>query len=275
MRVTQVVTYPVKSLGGVPSQRATVTGQGLAGDRRWALLDGDGHRVSARECHAMLSITAHPVPGGLRLVCGGDAVDVGTPGAGAPRVPSRISRIDELTLADEEASRWLSERLGRDLRLVHQADGQHRAVGRSHGGRPGDTMALADTCPILLVTEASLDRLREWVAQELGSEWLSRADAARRFRPNLVVDGGEPFEEDRWERVRIGEVTYRLGELCDRCVMTTVDLTTYRTTKEPIRTLARHRKWEGRTWFGVRLIPEAEGTVAEGDAVSVLASAGV
>ena len=43
--------------------------------------------------------------------------------------------------------------------------------------------------------------------------------------------------------------------VCDRCVMTTIDRTTRESGKEPIRTLARHRKWDGATWFGIRLTP--------------------
>ena len=57
----------------------------------------------------------------------------------------------------------------------------------------------------------------------------------------------------------IGGTTYRHGELCDRCVMTTIALDTLETTREPIRTLSRHRRWDGTTWFGVRLVPELDG----------------
>ncbi len=106
------------------------------------------------------------------------------------------------------------------------------------------------------------------MSETQGEEWLGREAATRRFRPNVVVDGEEPFAEDRWGRVRIGELTYRRSELCDRCVMATIDLDLLTTTKEPIRTLARHRTWDGVTWFGIRLVPESSGTVAVGDAVS-------
>jgi uncharacterized protein YcbX len=104
-----------------------------------------------------------------------------------------------------------------------------------------------------------------------------RATALRRFRLDLVVDGEEPFAEDRWSRVRVGDTAYRVSELCDRCALTLVDAVTLATDKEPIRTLARHRAWDGSTWFGVRLVPElppgATGTVAVGDRVEVLSRA--
>ena len=60
----------------------------------------------------------------------------------------------------------------------------------------------------------------------------------RRFRPNLVVDGTEPFAEDGWQRVRIGEIVLRRTELGDRCAVTLVDPDTLERGPEPIRTLA-------------------------------------
>ena len=278
MHVTRLATYPLKSASGVLADRATVTPIGLEHDRRWVALDPDGHRVSARECHALLGVTATPTPEGLLLGDrSGASVRVATPGPDATEVPVRISRLERLTLAAEEASAWLSRATGRELRLAHLGDVRAREIGEGHGGRPGETMSLADAGPILLVTEASVDRLRDLVAQESGEAWLGREEALERFRPSIVVDGEESFVEDSWRRVRIGGTTYRFGEHCDRCVLTTIDPTSLETGKEPIRTLARHRAWDGATWFGIRLIPElaagATAEVAVGDEVEVLETA--
>jgi uncharacterized protein YcbX len=176
---------------------------------------------------------------------------------------------------DDAASAWLSERVGTPVRLVHQRDQDHRPMSLSHGGREGEPLSLADTGPLHVVTESSLDRLRDWVTEAQGEEWLDRDAAGRRFRPNLVVDGEEPFAEDGWSRVRVGDTAFRVSELCDRCAVTLIDAASLRTTREPIRTLARHRSWDGATWFGVRLVPEtAGGTLAVGDDVVVLESSG-
>ena len=55
--------------------------------------------------------------------------------------------------------------------------------------------------------------------------------------------------------------------------MTLLDPQTLRTGPEPIRTLSRHRKWEGKTWFCIHLIPELADdqttTLAVGDRVSI------
>lgn len=267
MRVTSVSLFPVKSLGGVDVERAAVTPLGLEGDRRWVVLDAGGTPVTARERPVMLGIRAEPTADGVRLHHHAAAYDVQRPGPDAETTATAMSRVDRLTVADPAAGRWLSERIGQEVVLAHQADAQHREIGASHGGLPGEGMSLADAGPVLLVTEASVDRLRDWVAETQGEEWLDRDAATRRFRPNVVVDGEEAFAEDRWGRVRIGDVTLRASELCDRCVMTTIDLDLLETTKEPTRTLARHRRWDGTTWFGVRLVPEGTGTIAVGDPV--------
>ncbi len=95
-----------------------------------------------------------------------------------------------------------------------------------------------------------------------------------RFRPNVVVDGDpdQPFAEDAWPFVQLGEVRFRVSGVCDRCVMTTIDPVSLARGKEPIRTLAKHRRWDGKTWFGVWLVPDlaaspAHATVTVGDTV--------
>jgi len=68
--------------------------------------------------------------------------------------------------------------------------------------------------------------------------------------------------------VRIGEVPFRAVKLCDRCVLTTIDPDTLAKGKEPIRTLSRHRRWDGKVWFAVNLIPDGTGTIRVGDPVT-------
>jgi MOSC domain-containing protein len=270
VQVTRLSIYPVKSLGAVLIDTVTVTPQGLDGDRRYVLLDPDGDRVSAREVNTLLAIQAVLLPGGVRLTASdGQSIEVAQPAADAPHTRTSMSRIDDLALTDPEAGVWLSVRAGRPLRLAYQHDRTVRSVSPSHGGRVGDTMTLQDAGPILLITEASIRQLRAWI----GHGWVDHAEAIQRFRPNVVIDGDVPFDEDHWDRIQLGDTWFRVGAACDRCVMTTIDLSTLTTTKEPIRTLAKYRAWDGNTWFGVLLLPELQGDavshLAVGDRVSV------
>jgi uncharacterized protein YcbX len=47
--VTSLLIYPVKSMGGVAVDTAGIEPWGIAGDRRWGLIDEDGQKITARE----------------------------------------------------------------------------------------------------------------------------------------------------------------------------------------------------------------------------------
>ena len=274
MAVTALTAYPVKSLGGVPLAEAAVEERGLRGDRRWAVVDPDGTKVTAREEHALLGLRAEPLDGGaVRLVApGGDPLVVEPPRDAEP-VAVSFSGQDSARPAGEAAAHWLSSRVGRPLRLVWQDDATIRPIRADLGGAEGDRNSLSDAAPLHVTSEASLRRLNDWLLETALERGEQPADPLGhdRFRPNVVVDGGEPFAEDTWTSVRIGGVAYRHTMVCDRCVMTTIDRADLRSGKEPIRTLARHRKWDGATWFGVRLTPvlplAAGATIRVGDEV--------
>lgn len=258
VHVTSLAAYPVKSLGGVSLDAAVVEEQGLRGDRRWAVVDPHGAKVTAREEHALLGLRAEPLEGGgVRLLAPGTGpLEVAPPREAAP-VPVAFSGQDRARPAGSAADDWLTEQVGRPLRLVWQDDETHRPIRPDLGGVPGDRNSLSDAAPLHVTSESSLARLNEWLTETA----LERGEQPRvplgheRFRPNVVVAGAQPFAEDGWDLVQIGGVSFRATMVCDRCVMTTIDRDDLRTGKEPIRTLARRRTWDGATWFGIRLTP--------------------
>jgi uncharacterized protein YcbX len=54
-------------------------------------------------------------------------------------------------------------------------------------------------------------------------------------------------------------------------VVTTTNQSTSERGKEPLRTLARHRRFGDQLCFGTNLVPETTGTVRIGDAITILA----
>lgn len=281
MHLSALALHPVKSLRGTAPQAAHVGPAGLQHDRRWMVVDEAGSAVSARAVPAMLSVTASALEsGGVRLTAQDRPPIVVEPPGDGPRVEVTLSRVGWARGAGAEPDAWLSTVLGRPVRLVWLDDPTRRSVSPTHGGRPGDVLSLADTGPLLLTTVASLRRLDRWVAEAYAERYAACGASAgtrpaplsmERFRPNLVVDGDlEPFVEDAWATVRVGGVELRVSELCDRCAVVTIDPETGRFGQEPLRSLARHRRWDGRTWFGIRLVPVGVGTVRVGDPVEVL-----
>ncbi|MGO1165723.1 MAG: MOSC domain-containing protein [Janibacter sp.] len=266
MKVTQLRVYPVKSLGGMDVDAATVEPWGLEGDRRWALVDPTGEKVTARELHALLGLRAEAVDEEtIRIHAGEESILVDVP-LGLPPIPVSHARQGFAPPADQDVSEWISDRVGRSLRLVWQEDPRVRRVSGAHGGQEGDTLSLADAGPLLLTSQASLAQLEEWMAEDEG-EPAPEGLGMLRFRPNVVIDGDLPFAEDDWPTLRIGDVDFRTAETCDRCVMATIDPETLAVGKEPTRTLARHRRWDGKTWFGTRLVPLGGGELRVGDEV--------
>lgn len=275
LRVTRVLTYPVKSLAGNDVESAVVEPWGLAGDRRWALVDERGTNITAREINQLLGLRAELTEASsIRIIDrNGESITVATP-IDAATTPVDFLSLPQATAAAATAGEWISARAGRPLRLVWQQDPTQRTITEKHGGNPGDSVTLADAAPLLLVTESSQRQLDEWIGSETPPLDILR------FRPNLIVNGEAAFDEDNWNTVRVGEVTFRKTELCGRCVMPTIDRTTLVRGKEPIRTLAQHRRWDGLTWFGIRVAPVGVSsagthTVSVGDRVEVLSLSGL
>lgn len=273
LQLTDIWRYPVKSCRGERLTEARVEPWGLAGDRRWMVVDAEGDPVTAREHPPMLLITPD-------LDGGGDKITLSSPGqpdlvvpvpTGEELVPASVWGTDLLASpAGDEAASWLTGIIGEPVRLVYLDDPTRRPV-RPDYSDPGDRVSFADAFPLLLTTEESLAALNGWIAQ--GPKASEGPVPMRRFRPSVVVSGAAAWAEDGWRRLRIGPVTFRSVKGCDRCVMTTVNPDTAAKGHEPIATLARHRRWDGKVWFGVNLIPDDTGLDAilrPGDPIEIL-----
>lgn len=268
MRLTSIHRYPLKSARVEDLDSAVVEHWGLAGDRRWMVVDEDGRFLTAREVHGLLTIHPRITDSGLRLSSPGvDPIDVVRPDP-QEQVPVELwkSRITAAEASD--ASGWLSDLLGRTVRLVYLDDPMRRTI--TAYGLPDDRVNFADGYPLLVTTEASLAALNDEILAA-GSEPVPMS----RFRPSIVIDGDAPWTEDDWRLLRVGDATFRAVKGCARCVITTLeaDHETGEVAggKEPLRTLARVRRFGRKAWFGVNLIPDTPGvTIREGDEVEVL-----
>ncbi|MFF0223085.1 MOSC domain-containing protein [Streptomyces sp. NPDC004629] len=263
--------HPVKAFRGVSPREAAVEPWGLAGDRRWALIDDGGKVVTQREEPRLALAAAEPVAGGgVRLSAAGRApltVPVPAPGGTVP-VTVFGTKVEAVP-ADAAAHAWCAGFLGADVRLVHLDDpATRRPVDPDHA-LPGETVSFADGYPLLVTTLASLDALNSLVAQ--GDHAQEGPLLMNRFRPSVVVAGTRPWAEDDWSGIAIGEVVFRVAKPCGRCVVTTTDQGTATRGVEPLRTLARHRRIGRSLVFGQNLVPRSTGTIRVGDPVRILA----
>jgi uncharacterized protein YcbX len=260
MYLSAINLYPIKSAGGIAVPSWTLDDFGLVLDRRWMVVDATGRFVSQREAHRLALVD---------VALEGNDLWVSGPGAGELRISppgEQANHFKVVIWGDEcqardggpEAGEWFSRYLGFPARLVYMPDTSFRPVNPKYVPQRR-RVSFADAYPLLLVGESSLDELNRRMAQPL---------PMNRFRPNFVVSGSEPFAEDQWRYIQIGGLQFDVVKPCDRCVTTTIDQTTGEPGKEPLRTLATFRKWDGQVYFGQNVVHRSSGRVSAGDPVT-------
>ena len=263
-QVSELRIYPVKALHGVMHDRVDIEPWGVAGDRRWMVVDSAGLFVTQRKFPAMARVTAAEGLDGLVLSAGGEQLFVPLPGSDAATLNVTIWRDTvRVSSGGAAAAAWLSDAIGIECRLVHLVDPQSRPVNPAYG-TPTDRVNLADGFPVLLTSLASLADLNRRLPSPVPMS---------RFRTNIVIQATEAWAEDRWRRIRIGPVVFRVAKPCQRCIVTTIDQDTGERPDrtEPLLTLSRFRRdIAGRIMFGQNLIPETTGRIGLDDPIEVL-----
>jgi uncharacterized protein len=267
LRLSALYRYPLKSGIAEPLQQAQFDGLGLAGDRRWMLVDeATGRFFTQRAMPQMSQLSAlWNAAGGLTLKARGlQSLDVPVPQSTEDSLRGVTIWRDTLRVPDagDQAAQWLSEFMGRPTRLVHVPAERARWLPSGYG-TIDDKVGFADGFPLLLIGQGSLDDLSAKVGRPL--EML-------RFRPNLVVEGSAAFAEDGWKRIRVGDMEFRLLKGCSRCILTTIDPKTGERSadREPMATLKTYREWEGDVWFGQNMVNDGPGMLEVGMEVAVL-----
>jgi uncharacterized protein YcbX len=265
--LTSLHIYPLKGGRAVDLDRAVVEPWGLAGDRRWLLVDADCQFLSQRKHPALARLVITDGPGADITVSsdGYPTLPVAAPDESAELLKVTVWRSTVLAAAaGDEADAWFCAYLGQPVRLVYLDDPTRRAVDPEYG-RGGDTVSFADGYPLLLTSTGSLDQLNQWLTAA-GHQPVPM----NRFRPNAVVSGFEPWAEDRWRRVRIGPVWFRVAKPCGRCVVTTTDQATGERGSQPLAMLAARRRFGKNLVFGQNLIPDSPGRIRVGDPIEII-----
>lgn len=256
--------YPVKSCAPLMLDEVIVEPRGLAGDRRWMIVDANARFLTGRQHPRLPLIRALPDGGALMLQAPGmPDLRLRPPGATA-RVEATVWKDTVPALpARAQADAWISAFLGLAAHFVYMDAACARAVDPRYAS-PGDQVSFADGFPLMLISQAALDLLNAKLGTPL---------PMLRFRPSLVVAGTAPHAEDGWQRIRIGAVEFDVVKPCIRCVFTTVDFErgTFDPSGEPLRTLMTYRRTDRGVAFGQNLIPRSSGVLRIGDAVEVLA----
>lgn len=262
LHVSRLYRYPVKSLPGISVDSLALDDFGPAGDRRWMLVDFQGRFVTQRaEPRLALIRVAFDTTGDIAFTLPNAVSSQLIPGTEAVSVTVWGDQVVGVKAAGP-ASAAISAWLGRELNLVYMPEDSVRPADPEFvsGER---RVSFADGFPFLIANEASLSALETWTGKALDM---------RRFRPGVVISGAESFAEDGWRWLRVGGAILECVKPCSRCVMTTVDPDTgvAGADREPLLTLARHRKTPAGVIFGQNAVHWRGSSIAVGDPVELL-----
>jgi len=261
MQLTQINIFPLKSARGLSVSVSRVGAFGPEYDRRWMLVDQSGHFLTQRKYPQMSLIDVALTEQGLQFQAPAmEELLVARPEVGESRLVTVWKDQYEARDAGEVAANWFSRFLDIPCRLVYMPDETFRPINPKYV-RHRQPVSFADGFPFMLISEASLDDLNSRLEQPV---------EMKRFRPNLVVRGCEPYEEDYWRRVRIGMIEFEVVKPCSRCAIPNINPATGVREREPYLTLASYRTNDFGVCFGQNLVHCHEGLLQVGDAVEVL-----
>jgi uncharacterized protein YcbX len=241
--VASLHVYPVKGARAIDVGSAQLGIEGLAtqdvGDREWMLVDAGGrfitqrsHRslalvgVAIRDRQLLLSFPGHP-----EILI--DLARAHAPSRDVVVWRSSVRGFDEGDAVANAASAFLGE----PLRLVRFDPALPRACNPDYAGDSGAHTRYADGYPVLVIGAQSL--------RDLNGRLAAKGEAAlpmNRFRPNIVVDGLDAFDEDHVDTLAIGGAVLKMVKPCIRCEVTTIDQATAIAGVEPLLTLSAYRQ---------------------------------
>ena len=249
--------YPVKGCAGIELTEGVLRETGLEsegiGDREWVVVDASGRFLSQRTQPRMALIQARIHGGLLRLTAPRMPLIEVRPVARGPACLVSVWR-DEVQALDqgEVAGDWLSDFLGLPCRLMRFHPQARRLSDPQRTDSVVAPYRFADAFALLIVSLASLADLNRRLAQG-----AAPTVGIERFRPNLVLDGLDAYEEDYLRELRIGPARIQASGRCARCSVPGVDPATGLATTQVPDVLAGYRRTPDGVTFGVNAIATA------------------
>lgn len=264
MQVQDIYVYPVKSIGGIRHEKASALQRGFMFDRRWMLVDEDDKFISQRVEHKLALLQTELQLNTLSIFHKHNRDQRISFTINEPlKNDVKVSVWDDIVVGahlSNDIDLWFSDYLEKTCKLVFMPENGIRPIDEKYA-QNNEHVSFADAFPYLLISQASLDDLNSRLQNPVPMD---------RFRPNLVVADSEAFEEDSWDKIRIGEVYFKVAKPCVRCILTTVDQQTGSRGTEPLFTLSKYRTLDNKVLFGQNLIALNEGNVSVNDAVEII-----
>lgn len=257
--VTDIYEYPLKSTQGNRLKRAEIGLAGLVNDRKLAVIDNGNKIITGREFPEMVRISSE-IRNGTLLLRAPELEDITIELNSCHTYVTAILFGKKVvgTVLKSDASQWISSALNGNFKLIYLVDDSGPLKGNGSETRDFSTKYV-DSSPVHLINLKTLAYLNSKLRDKVRPE---------NFRPNIVLYGDEPFEEDYWTEININGCTLKVQGLTERCVFTTINPKTALKNSdiEPLATLARIRRSNNQAiTFGIDLLPVSEGSIKIGD----------
>ena len=262
-KLSEIIIYPVKSLPGISLQESFVEERGLQYDRRWMIVNSENIFITQRLFPKMVFIDVSIRSG--KLIFRNRNKSVENLELSLTEYPEKKTNVEvwddkcESVEYSQEINDWFSEALETKCKLVYMPNTTERKTSVKYFF-DSKNVSFADGYPFLVIGEESL--------KFLNSKLINKVSMSQ-FRPNLVFSGGEEHDEDKWNKVRIGDLNFSVGKPCARCVITTINPQDGNKNKEPLATLSKYRKFNGKVMFGQNAISYSEGVIRLGDKIEL------
>ncbi len=263
LTVSALYIYPIKSLAGIKLDVAEVTDRGLKHDRRWMLIDENNRFLSQREVATMALLKTQIGDQYLQVTYNGSSINIPFLSHNKELIEVEIwDDVCKAQLVDTEIDEWFSKILSIPCRLVYMPDESLRITDPRYAP-DGSITSFADAYPFLMISQASLNDLNTRLDEQI---------PMNRFRPNIVIEGVQPYQEDTINELIINNIKFNGVKLCARCNVPTINQETAKAGKEPSKTMAGYRLKNKKIYFGQNLIHHNIGYISVGDELNVLST---
>ncbi|KAJ8401430.1 hypothetical protein AAFF_G00383490 [Aldrovandia affinis] len=220
--LTNIFLYPIKSCAALEVSEWPLGPHGLLYDRVWMVVNINGVCLSQKQEPRLCLICPqiHLATKELSVHASGmNPIFVPLEGNNDPYLSKTVcqskvcgDRVQTVDCGDRVAD-WLSKFLEKPCRLIRQSLDftRYRKRGQERG-ESSVSLSLVNEAQYLMINRASIDLLQEHIIHRKGSGSHQHFDVQQlidRFRANLVIWGKEPFEEDDWTNLKIGNTLFQ------------------------------------------------------------------
>ncbi|WBX77981.1 MOSC domain-containing protein [Tenacibaculum ovolyticum] len=255
MKIDSLYTYPIKSTKGILLNEVNVSEIGFENDRYFGIANSLNEIITARENPKLLKLKPEINAKELKVIYENKSVNFPLNSKFNDIKTLLFKKEVSVKVVDNEINDWLTKILKIESRLV-------KINLKNLREKNNTKISFSDSCPIHLITKESVEALNEKLAIPI---------EINRFRANIIVSGVKAFEERNWKKIIIGECEFKVVSDTVRCSLITINPENgdKDNKQEPLRTLAKEFKSNGKVSFGIYLVPTKIGLIKKSDSLII------